>query len=237
MSAVLLLLGVSLVSADGPDDSSLGLADLPAYRAALGSGSKGPAVGVGFREVWDHPGRYRGRRVEVEGRIERRFRQGPVGTFPALTEVWIVSPAGDPFCLVFPTREPVDEHALGASARFTGMFLKRVRYQAGDTARLAPLIVGSQPPVLARAGPPGAASEPGFTRLDWRIGIAAMAVVASILARQFLGRPRPRRVGPGPPPEFWSPGAAGQEDTRHETRDARPESWLPGAAHDVPSDT
>ena len=57
---------------------------------------------VGFRELWDHPETYRGRRVQVEGRVVRRFRQGAFGTFPPLDEVWAVSPAGDPFCLVFP---------------------------------------------------------------------------------------------------------------------------------------
>ena len=41
-------------------------------------------------------------RVQVEGRVVRRFHQGPVGTFPALVEAWAVSGRGDPLCLVFP---------------------------------------------------------------------------------------------------------------------------------------
>ena len=74
----------------------LGLADLPEYRAALepGSGSEGPAAAVGFRDLWDHPERYRGRRVQVEGRIVRRFRQEAVGTFPAADGVWVVAAVG-----------------------------------------------------------------------------------------------------------------------------------------------
>ena len=85
-------------------ESGLTLSDLAAYRAALEGKAEptGPAVAVTFRELWDHPERYQGRRVRVEGRVARRFRQGAFGTFPPLVEAWAVSPAGDPFCLVFP---------------------------------------------------------------------------------------------------------------------------------------
>ncbi|HEX8202702.1 MAG TPA: hypothetical protein VF590_19655 [Isosphaeraceae bacterium] len=213
MSAGVAILGVAVVLTGAPDDSSLGLADLAAYRAAL-EPATGPAVAVGFRDLWERPGAYRGRRVRVEGRVERRFRQERVGTFPALTEVWIVNPSGDPFCLVFPTPRPADEPAPGATAAFTGTFLKVVRYQAGDAARLAPLIVGDRPPTIPQGRPPEPGRGPGFTRLDWGIGIAATAVVIAVLVRQSLGRPlrgrdrdRDRdRDRPGPP-EFWSPGA------------------------------
>ena len=57
---------------------------------------------VKFRDLWNRPDVFRGRRVTVEGRVVRIFRQGPVGSFPPLAEVWITSPAGDPFCVVFP---------------------------------------------------------------------------------------------------------------------------------------
>src|SRR5205085_8897213 len=81
----------------------------PGYRAALSGKptaddarpSDAP-VPVQFRDLWDHPGAYQGRRVTVRGRVERVFRQGPIGSFPALVEAWIFSKAGDPFCVVFP---------------------------------------------------------------------------------------------------------------------------------------
>ena len=111
--------------------------------------------------------RIRGRRVIIEGRVERIFRQGPVGSFPALAEIWIASPAGDPSCLVVPQESgtgisPVSDHdleglaapqrvpKLGQMVRFTGTFLKMIRYAARDGDRLAPLVVGDQPPVPVR---------------------------------------------------------------------------------------
>ena len=43
--------------------------------------------------------------------------------------------------------------ALGRSVRFTGTFLKMVRYEAGDGGRLAPLVVGDQLPVPVSGEP------------------------------------------------------------------------------------
>lgn len=169
------------ISADDNDHQyQLSLADLTGYRAALaGHPTAGVAkatdspVPVHFRDLWDHSEAFRGRRVTVEGLVVRIFRQGPVGTFPALAEVWITSPAGDPFCLVFPQTVPGTENhqasagaklpattgsaparsavvpipTVGRTARFTGTFLKMVSYSARDEPRLVPLVVGSLPPV------------------------------------------------------------------------------------------
>lgn len=106
----------------------------------------------------------------IEGRVQRIFRQGPVGSFPALAEIWIASPAGDPFCLVIPQETGtgslgVNDNSLGGhttsqripvagrTVQFTGIFLKVIRYAAGDGARLAPLVVGDQPPVPVHRPP------------------------------------------------------------------------------------
>jgi hypothetical protein len=164
------------------DDSEiahqLGLADLAGYRAALSGKATAddakaddPPARVAFRDLWNRPDRFRGRRVTIEGRVLRIFRQGPVGSFPPLAEVWVTAPAGDPFCVVFPQPVPPGEDspkrgspaqaarnqgnevranlmpALGRTVRFTGTFLKQVSYAAGDGARLAPLVVGEGPPV------------------------------------------------------------------------------------------
>jgi hypothetical protein len=198
-------------------ETDLTLADLAPYREALHGKPGGPATAVAFRALWDSPERYKGRRVRVEGRIARRFRQGAFGTFPPLIEAWPVSPSGDPLCIVFPDPKPTEPgpstSAPGATVAFEGVFLRLVRYPGGDTARLAPLIVGDHPPELLSASP---VSKPdvgenetawgGFSRLDWALGIAAAAVVMLVLARQHLGRPlqRPLRVETevDPPPEF-----------------------------------
>jgi hypothetical protein len=168
-----LVLGFCTTSrADDPTVADrLSLADLAAYRAALSgrvisdtATASDPPVQVKFNELWNRPDAFRGRRVSVHGRVERIFRQGPVGSFPALSEVWIVSPAGDPICFVAPQREPANLDSAkpppsprevasasvaepGQMVRCIGIFLKMVKYAAGDGARFAPLVVGDQPPL------------------------------------------------------------------------------------------
>ena len=162
-------------------DDQLSLADLVGYRAALSGKATAddarpadPPARVGFRDLWERPDAYRGRRVTVRGRVARIFRQGPVGSFPPCSRSGSSRPAGDPFCLVFPqdrrTRpkrprsigpdvrpKPSAVPGPGRTVRFTGTFLKMVRYAAGDGERLAPLIVGDRPPGPA----PAEADRPG----------------------------------------------------------------------------
>ena len=167
----------------GQTSHHLSLADLAGYRAAL-SGKpiavdarpSDPPAEVKFKDLWNRPDTFRGRRITIQGRVSRIFRQGPVGTFPSLAEVWITSPAGDPFCAVCPhpgstenfttslqtvpikknlsveeKHGDAERHGvmpeLGQSARFTGTFLKMVSYTGGDGARLAPLVVGNRLPM------------------------------------------------------------------------------------------
>jgi hypothetical protein len=246
---VLIPLGLSALDgsawADEPDPNAdpgtsrgdrLSLADLAGYRAAL-SGKptadearpSDPPVPVRFHDLWEHPGRFRGRRVTVQGRVERIFRQGPVGSFPALVEAWIFSKAGDPFCLVFPlpagaipggreqgpgpavrvvggrgpeapTRRPAVPDP-GRWVRFTGTFLKTIRYAGADGPRLAPLIVGDRTPqsapVAAEGGPSatgqtlGQNRGAGFVRSagsasGWILGLALALLAAGMIARQHL---------------------------------------------------
>jgi len=199
------LLAVAVAPALTADDAALTVADLAAYRAALSGQRRGqepPAV-VGFRELWDHPATYQGRRVQVQGRLVRRFRQGSFGTFPPLEEAWVFSPAGDPFCLVFPApRDPEEREAetkpktptAAGSVRFAGTFLKLLEYQGADGLRRAPLIVGPAPPVavtvaLDQRKPQTRVAERPLTRLDWTIALAAAVAVALVLAHQHLRRP------------------------------------------------
>jgi hypothetical protein len=187
------------------EERALTVADLTAYRKALqdpAAVSEPPAV-VGFRTLWEHPATYEGRRVQVEGSLVRRFRQGPFGTFPPLEEAWVTTPKGDPFCLVFPAASKAATGQAGLF-RFTGTFLKLVEYQGGDGQRLAPLIVGPAPPVavIAAPGRPSARVDAGkgrATALDWTIGLAAAVVVSAVLAYQHLRKP------PGQPLQLKSP--------------------------------
>ena len=194
---LLLLFLAGHAAADESNDGALTLSDLVPYRAALEgkTGDKKPAVAVTFRALWDHPERYQGQRVRVEGRVARRFRQEAFGTFPPLIEAWAVSPSGDPFCLVFPAPAGnVDEAQAGALVRFEGTYLRRLRYQGGDVARLAPLIVGARPPIVTSPAPPkgrGRSVEPGSSFVgwgptEWALGLGAAVVVALVLAHRHL---------------------------------------------------
>ncbi len=194
-------------------EPGLSLPDLAPYRAALEGKARGTAVAVSFRELWNHPEQFQGQLVRVEGRVARRFRQGPVGTFPALVEAWAVSTVGDPFCLVFPATNAEDDAAPGSLVRFEGTFLRQIRYQGADTARLVPLIVGARAPILlVKAPKPATAHEPASTSgerklwVDWTIGVVAAGVVALVLARKHLQapqrRPLPSRHDDEAAPEF-----------------------------------
>jgi hypothetical protein len=215
-------LAVVLAAAVAPvlaaNDAALTVADLAAYRAALSDQSRGqkpPAV-VGFRELWDHAPTYQGRRVQVHGRLMRRFRQASFGTFPPLEEAWVFSPAGDPFCLVFPAPQETEKRetetkrkapATAGSVRFAGTFLKLLVYQGADGPRRAPLIVGPAPPVAVTVDqrkPRTHVAERSLTQLDWAIALAAGATVALVLAFQYLRRPisRPRDMNESNSPEL-----------------------------------
>jgi hypothetical protein len=241
---LLIALGLGCAASAGQDadlnherDDRLGLADLAAYRAALSgkataddarpSDSPQP---VGFRDLWERPEAYRGRRVTIRGRLERTFRQGAVGSFPPLVEAWIFSASGDPVCVVFPRPETPagggsadsqrpDSQAdvspipgPGRLVRFTGTFLKTVRYTAGDGERLAPLIVGDRPPapqspteargeasatrsgageIIRAIGGGGRDGRPvadrrAWTIASWALGLSLAALTALVIAGQHL---------------------------------------------------
>jgi hypothetical protein len=147
--------GMLFVAAVVAEDQVLTLADLAAYPAALSPprGAPEPPAVVGFHALWDHPATYQGRRVQVEGRLVRRFRQGSFGTFPPLEEAWVFSPSGDPFCLVFPAA-PETGTRVSEPLRFTGTFLKLIEYKAADR--------GARPAGRRAAGPSsGGDSLPG----------------------------------------------------------------------------
>ncbi len=200
--AAALLAGWPLASA-ARDDGPLSLADLAAYRAAIdptGPGDRAPKP-VGFRELWDRPADFKGRRVAVQGRVERVFHQGAVGDFPALAEVWIIDPATDPLCLVFPESPDRPAPRPGDAVRFEGTFLRRIRYRGGGVDRLAPLIAGPAP---ASVVPATAKPEPAASRspLEWLVVAVLAGVVVMALLRAHLRRPIGPPIVRDPPPEF-----------------------------------
>lgn len=200
-------LGILAVQDNGP---TIAIGDLPDYRAALEDPSDDPGELVPFRNLWEHPDDYKGRRVRVEGTVARRFRQGSVGMFPPLTELWVVSPTKDTFCLVFPTPDDSEDRTgPGAAIRFDGTFLKPIRYPAADEPRVAPLIVGAHPPVLHASDPlAGQPPRSSFSALDWIFGLLVGGLAVLLLLRTALSGPARARSRsrsgqqPGSAPEF-----------------------------------
>jgi hypothetical protein len=237
MTARLAALALATVAFQAPDDAPLGLSDLAAEHAALRAGEDAgePPKAATFRDLWDHPDAWRGRRVTVRGRVARVFRQAAVGSFPPLAEAWIEEPPGNLFCAVFAPGE-ADEPAIAPGARvaFTGTFLRRVRYEADDGGRLAPLVVGPAPPRAEPRPPDGAgprdfdpqAAVSVWSGATWAVGLGiGLAAIAVMIARLMWNRPAARRGGgrsaaPGPEPVFLdrptdrddSPGAVGPRE-------------------------
>jgi hypothetical protein len=190
------------------EESKLTIADLNAYRQALEGKLGGPAVPVGFRELWSHPEAYQGKRVRVEGKVVRVFRQDRFGAFPPLGEYWVVTPAGNPFCLVYPSQGDKAQPAIGDRVRFVGVFLKRLSYQAADGERLAPLVVGDGRPVVVSSDVARHSSTPGLDLLDVTVGLVAVALVALVLVARHVRAPVRRVLELDvnePPPEFLGP--------------------------------
>jgi hypothetical protein len=233
------LVALSLVLQCGPsclaDDAGpihrFSLTDLANYRAALAGKATAddvrpsdPPAHVSFKDLWNHRDAFCGRHVTIEGRVQRIFRQGPLGSFPALAEIWIASPAGDPLCLVIPQQGGTGslvEHdnglknqaaleripKLGQMVRFTGTFLRMIRYEAGDGDRLVPLVVGDQPPVPAReTANVNRASSFGYNKVGWQVGMTAswllllmlVLLAAGVFAWQHLRVPMQRSAAIDP---------------------------------------
>lgn len=218
-SWLLAVLGLGLVAfprvpssrASAQDDAPLTIADLDSYRSALRPpepGAPDPEP-VGFGDLWGRADDFLGRRVAVEGRAARRFRQPGVGEYPPLVELWLADRLGNPFCVVYPDPEGGDPTPLGGTVRFSGTYQKRLEYQASDEPRLAPLIVGPGPPEVLNAPAKGPWRPVGpFRGVDWLVGAIVAAAVLSAILRQVLSRPGPRRTRrdradlEGPPPRF-----------------------------------
>ncbi len=182
--------------------SPLTIADLDAYLAALRDPAKAePARRVSFRDLWDRPADYQGKRVEIDASIEQIFEHKSIGKFPELIELWGFSRVGDPVCLVFPRSNPERRFGRGTLVRFRGVFLKLLEYKARDADRIAPLIVGADPPV--RASPDRTAKRRDENRFDHAFtAIAGGFTILFILIQ--LRRRSDRRPIPenDDPPQF-----------------------------------
>ncbi len=147
--------------------------------------------------LWQSPELYRGVPVHLLGTALRVMRYhsklSPKGW---LYEAWIITPENDeaPYVCVF--EDAPEGFPIGANVServvFNGYFLKLMKYQAADTTRGAPLLVGRigwQPSEAA-----GAAARGDNSMLRWTLIILGVMFFASLARwifqlRRFLNPP------------------------------------------------
>ncbi len=201
------MIGVFLMTMLGLGDVGVSIDDLPAYKSALET-TANEAQEVSFRELWDRPEFYRGKRVEIRGTIVRTFRTGAVGELPARVELWIVTKSGDFICAV--CRDEGADPLPTSEIAFRGISLGKITYAAGDVPRIAPLIVGPHGPT--KSDPLGKTSvrAPWFVAGDLLFYMIVAAAVLMLMIRVQLRKPPRRRPEPevrvefvdSPPAEF-----------------------------------
>jgi hypothetical protein len=113
--------------------------------------AKSARTDLTFAHLFEEPGKYRGQVVHLEGRLKRlrRFdapRLAAKQGVPIIYEAWIFGEAyfSNPYCAIVtsvPDSIPVAD-TLNHHVAFDGYFFKRYRYQAGDSWRDAPLLIG-----------------------------------------------------------------------------------------------
>ena len=210
---------------------------------------------VSFRDLWDHPDDWRGRRVTVRGTVARVFRQGAVGSFPPLVEAWLSTPGGRPFLRGLPPAGAGGPEATARSSRartvdFTGTFLKTDPLCGGRPAAAGPADRGRSAAGPGRRGAPArdrprrpcGRSGPARSRIrrplpvadswsaaGWALGLVLGLAAAAVLAWQHLAEVRPRRRSSS----RQSPtGAAQAEPSGRAGADAPPEFRPHGARSD-----
>jgi hypothetical protein len=144
-----------------------------------------------FSQLIDNPRRYRGLPIHIDGTVLRVLRQDEPGSnlFPRgqYFEAYAITPdsVNFPWYLVFEEAPP--NLQVGDDLRqhitFDGYFFKLLAYQAADTMRVAPVLVGRFPPA-PEAG--AARPEPGWSRDALWLALLMGVLTAYIGIRVFF---------------------------------------------------
>jgi hypothetical protein len=209
MTRALAILVLAVCAQGQPETTvtrGLGLDRLPAVLEAITETATGATTAepTTFADLWGRPEASDGRLVRVRGVVRRRFRQGPVGAFPALAETWITDDRNQPLVLLSPANDT--DPPLGAAVEFSGRFLGLVRYRGADTDRLAPLVAGPNRPAEAALRADVPPSLPTSSQ-EWAVGAILAGIAMGLIALVHLRAPRVRSTITGPPPVFIDPNA------------------------------
>ncbi|WP_165219474.1 hypothetical protein [Aquisphaera insulae] len=205
------------------DRTPLGFRDNAAYSYLLEKARDVSAADLAGRarrdilltHLWERPELYRGVPIHILGTARRTLRyESKLSRTGWLYETWIVTPDERkvPYCCV--SEEVPDRFPLGANVAetvvFNGYFLKIMKYEAADTARGSPLLVGKvgwEAPPGAAGGEPVAPPVPGGSmspRIFWSLVVLGVIFLLSFSRwisqiRALLGSSRPSST-PAPRP-------------------------------------
>jgi hypothetical protein len=175
------------------DKMPLGFRDSAAYETLLTRSRETTAGGLAeqarrdilYAQLWERPSAYRGVPVHLIGAARRvLYYPSKLSRSGWLYEAWIFTPESrtNPYVCVF--EEAPKGFPVGADVServvFNGYFLKLMRYQAGDVARAAPLLVGR---IGWMPRPPGKTSSD--STLYWLIGGLAVMLLGSLVRWSF----------------------------------------------------
>ena len=117
---------------------------------------------VFWTQLWERPQAYRAVPIHLEGTVKKvlTYEVGPaMSPRGRLHDVWFYSDENRSFPYVVVVEDPppglVVGYELNLRASFDAYFLKLLKYQAGDTARAAPMLVGRMTLAARQAEPPG----------------------------------------------------------------------------------
>lgn len=229
------------------DKTAMSPRDNPAYLKLLQRvREKSPAElaresrrGIFFSQLIDNPERYRGLPIHIEGLVRRSMRQETPGshlfTRGFYFESYATTPDSSkfPWILVFedaPKGFPIGGD-LKEPVSFDGYFLKLLAYEAGDTARFAPLLVGRihwQASPTAPKPPAAHWSAPSWVAVALGLLVILMLARWTLFARRYFrpSVPRPSSaVRDEIAPEDLSAWIESQEDPDSEDEWDSDEKW------------
>ena len=149
-----------------------------------------------YAHLWQDPPHYRGVPIHIQGAAKRVLRyESKLSKTGWLYEAWVILPdlRQYPYVCVFeeaPVGFPIGSN-ISELVAFNGYFLKLMRYEAADTGRGAPLLVGR----IGWAPRPGSNASPNRSAY-WLAG--ALAVMFGISLVRWLASFR-RSFRPPPP--------------------------------------
>ena len=198
--------------------------------------------------LWERPERHRGVPVHLEGDARRVLRyESKLSKTGWLYEAWITTPEGGkyPYVCVFesaPRGFPIGP-TVAERVVFNGYFLKILKYEAGDVARGAPVLVGRIGWNPGQSGGGGAAGSGSL--LQWTLILLGCMFVVTLLRWIFsltrsMGRRSPSHRGVERLDvidpltlDQWVRSAAGEEDERAPDSGDRPSRERADAADGI----